>query len=172
MVGVGAFALRNHSGNSGIGIGYYTGYNATGDNGIFIGREAGHTGGAADYKIGIGYRAGTGPTGGIFMGAYSGDFLTGTDTWVLIDPLSRTNEAGELSDSLIIGKANATKANQWLQISGKLIVSHDHINIDTSKTPASAGATGTTGDIAWDSGYVYVCVATDTWKRASIATWV
>lgn len=37
--------------------------------------------------------------------------------------------------------------------------------------PASASATGLTGEIAWDSGYVYVCVATNTWKRAAIATW-
>ena len=38
-------------------------------------------------------------------------------------------------------------------------------------TPASATATGTTGDIVWDSGYIYVCVATNTWKRAEITTW-
>lgn len=30
---------------------------------------------------------------------------------------------------------------------------------------------GTTGDHCWDSTYVYVCVATDTWKRAALATW-
>lgn len=37
--------------------------------------------------------------------------------------------------------------------------------------PANASATGTKGDITWDSTYVYVCVATNTWKRAAIATW-
>lgn len=37
--------------------------------------------------------------------------------------------------------------------------------------PASAAATGTAGTVSWDSGFVYVCVATDTWKRAAIATW-
>jgi hypothetical protein len=37
--------------------------------------------------------------------------------------------------------------------------------------PASAGATGVTGSIAYQSGYLYVCVATDTWERTSIATW-
>ena len=40
-----------------------------------------------------------------------------------------------------------------------------------SQPPASASATGSTGDIAWDANYVYVCVATDTWKRAAISTW-
>ena len=37
--------------------------------------------------------------------------------------------------------------------------------------PASAGATGTSGDWAVDSGYIYICTATNTWKRVAIATW-
>jgi len=37
--------------------------------------------------------------------------------------------------------------------------------------PASATATGTAGDIRYDADYVYVCTATNTWKRAAIATW-
>ena len=44
------------------------------------------------------------------------------------------------------------------------------INLATA-TPASASATGTEGDIAWDANYIYVCVATDTWKRVGISTW-
>lgn len=38
-------------------------------------------------------------------------------------------------------------------------------------TPASAGAAGVAGTITWDSDYIYVCVATNTWKRVAIATW-
>jgi hypothetical protein len=38
-------------------------------------------------------------------------------------------------------------------------------------TPSSSSDTGTTGQIAWDSSYVYVCVATNTWKRAAISSW-
>jgi hypothetical protein len=41
--------------------------------------------------------------------------------------------------------------------------------IRTAKTPASAGATGAAGDLCWDSGYLYVCVAANSWKRATIA---
>lgn len=37
--------------------------------------------------------------------------------------------------------------------------------------PASAGATGIAGTIAWDTGFVYVCTATNTWKRSAISTW-
>jgi len=37
--------------------------------------------------------------------------------------------------------------------------------------PATSGATGTAGDIRYDADYIYVCTATNTWKRAAIATW-
>jgi hypothetical protein len=47
----------------------------------------------------------------------------------------------------------------------------DRIRIGTAKTPASATATGTTGEIAWDANYIYVCTATNTWKRTAISTW-
>ena len=40
-----------------------------------------------------------------------------------------------------------------------------------TKTPASASATGVAGTIAWDANYIYICTATDTWKRVAIATW-
>ncbi len=45
-----------------------------------------------------------------------------------------------------------------------------NLNVSTS-TPSSASDTGTTGDIAWDSDYIYVCTATNTWKRTAISTW-
>jgi hypothetical protein len=40
-----------------------------------------------------------------------------------------------------------------------------------SGTPASAAATGTAGQIRWDADYIYVCTATNTWKRVAISTW-
>lgn len=52
-----------------------------------------------------------------------------------------------------------------------LDVNGDIIRLRTAKTPASAGAAGNAGDICWDTDYIYVCVATNTWKRAAIATW-
>jgi hypothetical protein len=41
----------------------------------------------------------------------------------------------------------------------------------TAKTPASATATGNQGDICWDASFVYICTATNTWRRAAHATW-
>jgi len=45
------------------------------------------------------------------------------------------------------------------------------LNISNPTVPASAGAAGTAGDIAWDTNYIYVCVAASTWKRALLSTW-
>ena len=52
-----------------------------------------------------------------------------------------------------------------------LDVNSNIIRLRTAKTPASAGGAGNAGDICWDADYIYVCVATNTWKRAAIATW-
>ena len=37
--------------------------------------------------------------------------------------------------------------------------------------PASASATGTLGEIRYTADYIYVCTATDTWKRAALSSW-
>ena len=37
--------------------------------------------------------------------------------------------------------------------------------------PASATATGTLGEIRIDANYIYVCTATNTWKRTALSTW-
>jgi hypothetical protein len=41
----------------------------------------------------------------------------------------------------------------------------------TPTVPATAAATGVKGEISWDADYIYVCTATNTWKRAALATW-
>lgn len=43
--------------------------------------------------------------------------------------------------------------------------------IGFSAAPAAANSTGTAGQVAVDSGYIYICTATNTWKRVAIATW-
>jgi hypothetical protein len=53
----------------------------------------------------------------------------------------------------------------------KLDVDSDTVRVRTAKTPASATAAGNAGDICWDANYVYICVATNTWKRSALTTW-
>ncbi|HUD04295.1 MAG TPA: hypothetical protein VMR73_02265 [Candidatus Paceibacterota bacterium] len=42
--------------------------------------------------------------------------------------------------------------------------------IEQSSTPSSSSAACTTGTISWDTGFVYVCVSTNTWKRSALLT--
>jgi hypothetical protein len=51
-----------------------------------------------------------------------------------------------------------------------LITTGNKLSIQTSQTPASSSASGSAGDIAWDSSYLYVCVATNSWKRIALST--
>jgi hypothetical protein len=37
--------------------------------------------------------------------------------------------------------------------------------------PATSTSTGTIGQVAWNSNYIYVCVNTNTWKRTALTTW-
>ena len=50
-------------------------------------------------------------------------------------------------------------------------ISASALTVTSSYTPASATSTGVTGQITWDSAYVYVCIATNTWRRATLTTW-
>lgn len=49
--------------------------------------------------------------------------------------------------------------------------SNSAISITTTTVPVSNSAAGIPGTIAYNSGYLYVCVATNTWVRASLSTW-
>lgn len=58
-----------------------------------------------------------------------------------------------------------------LHPTGQLEVTTGDLRITTPKTPATATATGAAGEVCWDADYLYVCTATDTWKRAALSTW-
>lgn len=51
---------------------------------------------------------------------------------------------------------------------GKPTFLNSVINIATTNTPASSSASGTLGDICYDSNYLYICIATNTWKRIAL----
>ena len=68
------------------------------------------------------------------------------------------------SGRLLVG-TSSDSGGALLQVNG------DRIRVGTAKTPASASDTGTAGEICWDASYIYVCTATNTWKRTAIATW-
>lgn len=69
-----------------------------------------------------------------------------------------------ISDSGNIGIAT-TSPTQKLDVNG------DGIRIRNSRTPISSADACNQGDMSWDSNYVYVCVSSNLWKRASLGTW-
>lgn len=79
------------------------------------------------------------------------------------------------SSENVIGSLNNAPATSVVPAALRLFASRIRLdgipNIVTSSPPASASATGTTGDIAWDTSFFYVAVGTNTWKRAALSTW-
>ena len=60
---------------------------------------------------------------------------------------------------------NDTDSTQWVDASPPLSSSL------SSNAPTTASSNGTAGDIRYDADYVYICIATNTWKRAALTTW-
>jgi hypothetical protein len=52
-----------------------------------------------------------------------------------------------------------------------LDINNNKFRVRNSKTPSSTTDTGNTGDICWDSNYIYVCTSTNSWKRSPISAW-
>jgi hypothetical protein len=79
-------------------------------------------------------------------------FITNNTTQMLLDT----------SGNLGIGTGSPTAV---------LDVNADKMRLRTAKTPSSATDTGNAGDICWDSSYLYICTATNTWRRIAHASW-
>jgi hypothetical protein len=71
------------------------------------------------------------------------------------------------------GTLDYTGRTIWVDVSGITRTNTllaDNIQLTGLNTaPASSGDTGTTGQIKISNGFIYVCVATNTWKRATLS---
>ena len=65
---------------------------------------------------------------------------------------------------------SGTDAGYKLDCTGTLRATQFYLS-SLNTAPASATATGTTGEIRIDANFIYICTATNTWKRVAIATW-
>lgn len=93
---------------------------------------------------------------------------SGTDTTSLL-ALSATAVTVNATTTKI-GDGGSTNYAQF-DAAGTLTLHGSAKIINTESTPASASATGTKGQIVFDGSYVYVCTATNTWRRAEIKVW-
>jgi hypothetical protein len=82
-------------------------------------------------------------------------------------------DTANTGQKMVFGSYNGGTELDFMTLNsdGSATIHGDTINIATQKTPSSATDTGTKGDIVHDSNYIYVCTATNTWKRVAIATW-
>jgi hypothetical protein len=120
----------------------------------------------SDYGLRI-FRADTGAnTISVITHRGTGDLTVTTEEAAAIAFKTTNFERARIDSSgrLLVGTASDS-GGALLQVNG------NRIRIATANTPASASATGTTGEIAWDADYIYVCTATNTWKRTAISTW-
>jgi hypothetical protein len=72
---------------------------------------------------------------------------------------------------LLIGSVFGAVGDQ--EIGGNLILTGTGktLRITGPNVPSGSTDTGTKGDISWDTKYIYICVADNTWKVAVISTW-
>lgn len=69
-----------------------------------------------------------------------------------------------------VGIGTTTDAGYKLDVNGTARASQFYLSA-LNTAPASATATGTVGEIRVDASYIYICTATNTWKRSAITTW-
>ena len=90
------------------------------------------------------------------------------------DLLFSTQGAGTTPDLYIttngnVGIGTATPNNK-LEVVGNVKATSFSISA-LNTAPASSGATGTIGEIRYDANFMYVCTATNTWKRSPLSSW-
>ena len=76
-----------------------------------------------------------------------------------------------LSDRLVIKGNTGNVGIGTIAPTALLDINSDILRLRTAKTPATAGSAGNQGDICWDANYIYVCTATNTWKRSALSSW-
>ena len=69
------------------------------------------------------------------------------------------------------GTGGHFRANSTGGVALRLESSKSAIVTNFNTAPSSSTDTGTTGEIRFTTDYIYICVATNTWKRIALSTW-
>lgn len=101
--------------------------------------------------------------------------LASNDSRIELSARAATSKAGRIrftvSDNNGGTEKTVSMTTSQFVVNPKLTIGTDTFNMATTKTPASAAATGTAGDWCWDTGFIYICVGTNAWKRVVINSW-
>ena len=84
------------------------------------------------------------------------------------NPRMRVDEFG--AHTWGAGGGSAVDVTLEREVGGLKITSGATFGIRDTFTPAAGTSSGTTGDIVWDTAYVYICTSTDSWSRATLET--
>jgi hypothetical protein len=149
------------AGNVGVGTTSPTGYSAAA-NTLVVANIAGN--------VGVTIASSSSGTGNI----YFADGTSGVSTFAGYIQYNHSNNSMYLGVNSATSIAMNSVGNVGISTTSPteaLDVNSDAFRVRTSQTPASASATGNAGTVCWDTNYIYVCTATNTWKRAALATW-
>ena len=131
----------------------------TGNQNIGIGWTAGR-------YYGNGADANTTPTKSIYLGYNTRASANGQTNQIVIGP----DAIGNGNNTATLGDDNLTDV--YINEDGEATVHAGQYRLSALNTaPASAAAAGTLGEIRVDANHIYVCTATDTWKRTALTTW-
>lgn len=106
-------------------------------------------------------------TNNLFLLSNGDAVVLGTDDPTFVNSV-RANIGGSVQ-LYHDGTETVTTTSTGVNIVGQILT--NDIRLDNPTVPTSATDTGSAGSIAWDADYIYVCTATDTWKRVAISTW-
>jgi hypothetical protein len=81
-----------------------------------------------------------------------------------------TGKDGDVAAAHTTYQAMGIENDQSTRVFGNLIVSASAGASTSSYVPASSAGRGVPGQMAWDSGYLYICTSANTWKRATLNT--
>ena len=99
-----------------------------------------------------------------------GDMLKFVEKVDFVDEVEFSDFVDFVGDVVFNTDNDITIVGQGLAVQGR-IDADGGLQLASGTAPTSATATGLAGEIRWDANYIYVCVATNTWKRVAISTW-
>lgn len=118
-------------------------------------------------------------TNDTLVGRASTDTITGTKNF----SSGTFKHFGSTSGAITVNAPATAGTNTWTwQAATDTVVGRATTDTLTNKTltspkitsgnaPATSSSTGTAGQVEFDANYIYVCTATNTWKRSALSTW-
>lgn len=160
---VGQFAMFQNDGSTvdtarNTAYGGEAGYYVGGTNNVFFGYRCGGHASLTTLNgvVAIGYRAGDVAGGASALA--DNDFVIAN---------------AEIDSRRILWGNFATRALNMggtLSVAGR-VNANGGLRITGTSAPANSSATGEVGEVRTDADYIYVCTASNSWKRAALTTW-